>query len=38
LPRHEVAIRGRAEPVIVRAAIMATLLSTLVDESAIVAV
>jgi adenylate cyclase len=38
LPKQEVAIRGRAEPVIVRAVITAKLLSTLVDESEIVAV
>lgn len=38
LPKQKVAIRGRAEPVMVRVAIMATLLSTLVDESAIAAV
>jgi hypothetical protein len=38
LPKQEVAIRGRAEPVIVRAVISAKLLSTLVDKSDIVAV
>jgi adenylate cyclase len=38
LPKQEIAIRGRAGPVIVRTVIMANLLSTLVDESGIVAV
>jgi adenylate cyclase len=38
LPKQEIAIRGRAGPVIIRTVIMAKVLSTLVDESGIVAV